>query len=57
MTPAQQSAEIAKAVAEMVGDYKAGARFTDGDIRATAKRFNVDACALYAAFNDAIRAA
>ena len=48
------TAKIENAVAEMVADYKCGARFTDNDIRATAKRHGVDACDLYAAFNAAI---
>lgn len=46
--------ELENAVAEMIADYKAGSRFTDNDIRETAKRHGVDACDLYAAFNAAI---
>lgn len=41
---------LRKALREMVTDQKAGARFTDNDIRATAKRHGCDACSLYAAF-------
>lgn len=48
---------IDKAVAEMVADYKAGSRFSDNDIRATARRYGVNACDLYEAFNAAITGA
>lgn len=39
---------LQQAFDEMVADYKAGARFTDNDIRATARRYNVEATDLYA---------
>lgn len=51
---AQHTPGINKAVDEMIADYKSGSRFTDQDIRATAKRHGVDACELYALFNAAI---
>lgn len=57
-TEASKSADqLAAALNEMLADYKAGARLTDNEIRATAKWYGVDACELYAQFDAAIAAA
>lgn len=41
---------LQQAFDEMVADYKAGSRFTDNDIRATARRYGVEATELYVKF-------
>lgn len=56
---------LEKALAHMIADYKFLAsecpadltrRFSDQEIRATARRYGVDACDLYEAFNAAVAA-
>lgn len=58
---------LQKALAELIVDYKflvgecspaeLARRFSDNNIRATARWYGVDACDLYEAFNAAIAAA
>ena len=53
---------LEKALAHMIADYKflvsedMTRRFSDQEIRATARRYGVDACDLYEAFNAAVAA-